>query len=248
MTARLVLLGASNVRRGLPVVVESARAAIGPDLEIFGAFGHGRSYGTRSCIPFRCLPGILECGLWEALAAGGGATSAVVMDVGNDILYGETAETILGWVAECLARLARGGAALRVVAAPVDRIRRVAAAEFLLFRTIFYPGSRVSRRAAVRAVEEVDAGLRRLASGAGAAIVEPRLRWYGMDPIHIRRSMRPAAWAEILGAAGPPPPMPAGEALRLRLAPPERRWIAGFERRALQPALRLKGETLISLF
>ena len=77
---RLVLLGASNVRRGLPIVVETARAAW-PRLEILGAFGHGRSYGARSRVLVRELPAILDCGLWDALTARRDDATAVVTDV-----------------------------------------------------------------------------------------------------------------------------------------------------------------------
>ena len=246
---RLVLLGASNVRRGLPAVVETARGAWGPDLEIFGAFGHGRSYGTRSCIPFRCLPGILECGLWEALAGSAPAQeTAVVTDVGNDVVYGAPVPAILGWVGECLERLAARGAAIRVTGLPVARLRRVSPAEYLFFRTLFFRGSRVAWRRAIDAVGEVDAGIRRLAAGAGATIIDPPGDWYGADPIHVRRRDRAAAWAEILGVAKLPAPMPLGEALRLRAAAPDVRWLAGVERRRRQPAFAAPDGLRVALY
>lgn len=244
---RLVVLGASNVRRGLPTVVQTARAAWGPDLEIFGAFGHGRSYGARSRFLIRDLPGIVGCGIWDALAAGSGPVSAVVTDVGNDVLYGAPVAAILGWVGECLSRLAAAGANIRLTALPLVRVRRVSAADFLLFRTLFFPGSRARWREAAAAIEALDSGLRSLAGQRGVTLVEPDPIWYGVDPIHIRRSRRRAAWAAIFGTAPAPAPMPASDALRLRAGAPDRRWIAGIERRAAQPSVRL-GATRVSLY
>lgn len=227
--------------------MQTARAAWGPNLEIFGAFGHGRSYGARSCIPFRCLPGILECGIWDALPEGG-ETTAVVTDVGNDVVYGAAVPAILGWVGECLARLAARGAAIRVTGLPVARLRRVSPAEYLFFRTLFFRGSRVPWRRAIDAVGEVDAGIRRLAAASGAAIVELPGEWYGADPIHIRRRNRATAWARILGVANLSAPMPLREALRLRAAAPDVRWLAGVERRRRQPAFAAPDGLRVALY
>ncbi len=227
--------------------MQTARAAWGSSLEIFGAFGHGRSFGARSCIPFRCLPGILECGIWDALPEGGEAT-AVVTDVGNDIVYGAPVPAILEWVGECLARLAARGAAIRVTGLPVARLRRVSPAEYLFFRTLFFRGSRVPWRTAIDAIGEVDAGIRWLAAASGAAIVELPGEWYGADPIHIRRRNRKAAWAQILGVADLSAPMPLREAARLRAAEPAIRWLAGFEQRREQPAFVGRDGARVSLY
>jgi hypothetical protein len=42
--------------------------------------------------------------------------------------------------------------------------------------------------------------------------------------------------------------MAPGDAIRLRLAAPERRWIAGLETRRAQPALRIAGAAAVSLY
>src|SRR5438552_11262132 len=105
---RLAALGASNLTRGFQAVVSAARAAWGGEVEILAALGHGRSYGVRSRVAFRALPGILESGLWPELESRPRAvTRALVTDVGNDIPYGFLADQILAWVEEALDRLGR---------------------------------------------------------------------------------------------------------------------------------------------
>ena len=244
---RLVLLGASNVRRGLPVVVQTARAGGGTAFEIFGAFGHGRSYGKRSCIPFRCLPGILECGIWEALGRADRAESAaVITDVGNDLLYGEAPQTILGWVAECVRRLP--AARTTITGLPLKGLEALGPGRYLLLRSIFFPSSRQTHRRVISAAEEVDAGLRALAAAAGARFVEPEPAWYGADPIHVRRTAFGTAWVRILGSPIASPPIARPEAIRLLFAAPERRWIFGIERRRAQPALVRRDGTRVFLY
>src|SRR5262245_25860690 len=96
---RIVALGASNLTRGLHTVVSTARAAWGPDVEVLGALGHGRSYGVESRLVIRTLPGILQSGLWSTLSSLPPATTrGLVTDVGNDILYEFPVPTVLGWV------------------------------------------------------------------------------------------------------------------------------------------------------
>jgi hypothetical protein len=244
---RLVLLGASNVRLGLPTIVGTMRAAAGPDLEIFGAFGHGRSYGRRSCIPFRCLPGIRECGIWEALARRPPAdAAAVITDVGNDILYGESATTILGWVSECLDRLSTP--AVTITGLPLPGLAVLGRARFVLTRSILFPGSLVSRDRAVSEASEVNDGLRGLAERSGARFVPPDPAWYGADPIHIRPRRMADAWASILSTAANPSPSTARNALGLWLAAPERRWVFGIARTRRQPAWIGPERTRLNLY
>src|SRR5574342_716069 len=103
---RLVALGASNLTRGLRVVVAASRAAWGPEVQVLAALGYGRSYGAPSRVLVRTLPGILESGLWRTLASLPDLpTRALVTDVGNDILYGYSASQTLSWVEEALNRL-----------------------------------------------------------------------------------------------------------------------------------------------
>jgi hypothetical protein len=244
---RLVLLGASNIRRGLSAIVGTARAALEGPMAILGAFGHGRSYGKRSCIPFRCLPGILECGIWKALSEESESPALVlVADVGNDILYGESAATILGWVSECVGRFAT--ARITIAGLPLPRLRALNRGRFLFFRSILFPSSRHSRDTVISAAEELDDGLRRLATSARARFVEPDPAWYGADPIHIRRRCFSPAWSTMLGLEARPFRLSVLGALRLRLAAPERRWICGIERRRKQPAFIDVDGTRVGLY
>lgn len=237
MTARprrLVAVGASNLTRGLPALVAAVRAEAGPHGEILAALGLGRSYGMRSRVLARTLPPILECGLWFSLAARTRApTRALVTDVGNDILYGAPPARILDWVAEVVDRLRRTTEDVVVTGLPLGPLRRLSTARFLAFRTLFYPPARIGRREAIRAAEDVEDGLARLAARSGARFVPLRDEWYGFDPVHIRPARWGAAWSEIAGMAG------AGrlsllESVRVLARPAERRWLLGLERRRAQ--------------
>jgi hypothetical protein len=250
---RLVALGASNLTRGFPTVVSTARAAWGRDVEILAALGHGRSYGARSRVAFRALPGILESGLWSELASRpAAATRALVTDVGNDILYGFSAAQVLDWVEEALERLARVTTEIAVTGLPLASIRRLSNRKFLVFRTVLVPSCRLSLGQVVERSEVVSAGLARLAGEREARFVAADPAWYGFDPVHVRRAMWRSAWPHVLGAPpatqATPAPRSSVEGLRLYLMAPERRWIFGREQVTPQAGRALREGGRVWLF
>jgi hypothetical protein len=224
----------------LPAIVAAARAAWGGDVQVFAAIGHGRSYGAPSRVLARTLPGILASGLWRAIASLPAApTRAVVGDVGNDILYGFSAERILAWVAEAVGRLQRVTRDIVLTDLPMAGIRRLSPAKFLLLRSILFPCSRLPLSQVKQTAERVSAGLAELSGAGGMRRVHLKPAWYGFDPIHIRPSSWPSAWPEILGIPGAArAEIPLPEALRIYRLPPERRSLLGWRRFTPQPGVR----------
>jgi hypothetical protein len=250
VVGRVVALGASNLAFGLGALVALSRAAWGREVQVVAALGLGRSYGAPSRVLGRTLPGILQSGLWRSLETLPPApTRALVVDVGNDIMYAEPAGRIICWVGEALDRLRRWTRDITLTGLPLACVRRVSLGRYLLLRTIFFPGCRISRRQAIEAAAEVDAGLAGLAAARGVRWVRPDPSWYGNDPIHIRPAARAAAWQEILAL---PAVRPArcgwGEELALLCAPPERRWILAVERFTPQAGRVLAGGGAVRLY
>jgi hypothetical protein len=248
---RVVLIGASNMTRGLAVLIETCRQAWGDPVEIMAALGHGRSYGMSSNVLGRRLPGVLECGLWRALEELPVLpTVAVVGDVGNDILYGAPVPQILAWVEETLTRLRARGARTILTSLPPPALS-LGRAHFLLFRTLFFPARKLQFEPMRAAVPALDQGLREAAVRHGADFVELRHEWYGFDPIHIRPRRCRQAWSEILAPAAPVQPCPRvslSRALATYRLFPERQWIFGREMRRDQPCGRVSAGTTISLY
>jgi hypothetical protein len=252
---RVVALGASNLTRGLATLVDLAVGVWGDGIDILCALGHGRSYGQRSRVLWRELPGILQCGLWPALERLGRApTLGLITDVGNDILYGAPVATILDWVDECAIRLSRSGSRVVISGLPLATLRGLPEWKYTLVRSVLFPASRLGLAGAQERAERLDAGLRTIATTHGCAFVAPRADWYGLDPIHTRPRARGEAWGElVLGAERRPPPKERpgpGHNLRWqwRSLRPEQRWLFGQEQRRPQPARRLPGATQLWLF
>lgn len=252
---RVILLGASNLRRSLPRVVRLAQSIWQEPLEIMAAIGHGRSFGQDSWVLGRKIPGILSCRLWDEVQRRPTLpTSALVTDIGNDILYEVAPNRLIGWVAECLDRLVRINAQTVVTELPVASVSQLSQERFLLMRTLFYPRSRLTLAAAQSSVAEINAEVVKLARERKQTVFPVQNRWYGFDPVHVLRRYRRPAWSEILLRWQPDQPLPElgrsslAESLYLVTLPPRERKIFGFSRRCVQPSGVLSDGSTISLY
>jgi hypothetical protein len=249
--SRVVALGASNLTRGFQAVVSTARQAWGSQVEVLAALGHGRSYGADSRLLFRRLPSILESGLWPVLESRPKlGTRALVTDVGNDILYGFSAEQTLAWVEEAIGRLTRITPDIILTDLPLASIRRLSNLKFLAFRSLLAPACRLSLAQVVDAAERVNAGLARLSAASAARLFPLDSAWYGFDPIHVRPSLWREAWQQILGAGPSAAPDAGGmlEGLTLYGLRPERRWLFGVEQLTPQSGVALPSGGRVWLF
>lgn len=248
---RVVLLGASNLKMGFPAALARLRRGIESPVEVLAALGHGRSYGMWSrLLGIRQLPGIVDCGLWQDLDRRSPLpTLAILTDVGNDLLYGASAPQIAGWVGTCLERLAERGAETVLTLLPLASLEKVSPVRYHLVRSILFPGRRAaSWDAMLDSVRELNERLRQLGLAHGARLVEPSPSWYGVDPIHVRRSMRHEAWTRILHH----PRLPRGGSLagggRLPLFGAAELRLFGVPRRNPQPVCRFKDGTTVALY
>ena len=246
----MVALGASNLTLGLPTLVSAARAAAGPDVEIFAALGLARSYGMEGRFLARTLPAILSCGLWRALEERPALrTRALVTDVGNDIVYGAPAARILEWIDEAVTRLRRVTDDVVVTGLPLDPIRRLSPAKFVAYRAMIFPRCRIPYRDILATAEQVDEGLPTLARRHAARFVALRPEWYAFDPVHVRPAYWRDAWGEILSADDDARDASSlTESLRLHTLMPERQWLFGVERRNPQASTRLRRGGRVRLF
>ena len=234
---------------GFGVLTRLLRSGFDGPLEVRAALGHGRSYGSWSTVAVRSLPGIVDCGLWQSLNESEKLpTFALLTDVGNDLMYGYPPETIASWVETSLDRLAAVDARIIVTRLPLARVERLAAWHYHVTRLSLFPFHRAfSWQEMLRRARELDSLVAQAASGHHAAIVTPPPEWYGLDPIHIRRRHRPAAWADVLSnwpdfQAPVGPLSAAGLPLLGRF--PERLRLFGRERTTPQPVVSRSDVTL----
>lgn len=252
---RVVLLGASNLTNGFAAALDTAKSHWGNPLEVYAALGHGRSYGRASSVLFRRLPGILESGLWPALTAAPELpTAALLTDIGNDLLYEEPVEQIVAWIDDVLARLREREARIALTLLPAANLPGLSPRRYEFFRRLFVPRCRLTLPEVIERALELNEALLRLAAQHGATIVAQQGGWYGLDPMHITRRARRAAWREFMtpwsADASVDAAVPLGfvEGKSLKTLAPELRWLWGRERRSRQPVATLRDGTTLALY
>jgi hypothetical protein len=252
---RVVLLGASNLTRGISTVVRLAQLAFDGPLEVLAALGAGRSYGMASRVLVRELPGIEGCGLWDALAGVQPLpTAALVTDIGNDIFYGATVEQIVSWVNRALDRLSVHEARIVMTLLPADNARQISAWRFRLMRRVMFRNCTLELDEVQEAILAINERLGTIARERSIQLVAQRAEWYGIDPIHIRIDRWPRAWSEILSTwrldseknFSPAPSL--SRWFYLRSLPPLERTLFGRVQRARQPSGRLADGTTIAFY
>ncbi|MBS0211075.1 MAG: hypothetical protein JSS27_19190 [Planctomycetes bacterium] len=261
---RVVLLGASNLTRGLPVVLRTLHQLLDGPIEVLAAAGRGRSYGMKSNFLGRSLPGILHCGLWDELSRiEPRPTTALITDVGNDLLYEAPVEKIVEWVERCCDRLAAGTTRLALTGLPVCNLNSLSQPRFKFFRSLFVPGCQLTLADVIGRANQLDERLRTLAQERGLAWIAQQADWFGIDPIHIRMATWPAAWRTILsplrpatvdahvnGAAGHNGHTPWSPLMWLRttFALPQQSGLFGHPRQRAQPCLIMPNGSRLSLY
>jgi hypothetical protein len=197
----VVVLGASNVSRGLPQLAATARARTAGPLDLFVAAGHGRGYGVSTRVWQRRLPSILSSGLWRALdRERADQPLAVITDVGNELLYGLGVSAVASAVREAAKRLADRGARLAITGLPIAGIGRVGPVQYRLLRTLYVPGCLLSLAEIKDASRWLDDELQAIAADTRGAFLEQPGDWYGLDAIHVKRSRLDALWQRICDA------------------------------------------------
>lgn len=199
--ARVVVLGASNVSLAWPQLTRTLLQRCSRPLHLHTAHGMGRSYLGLSRFGLRSMPGILESGIWDELSTCDGPPlqAALITDLGNDLVYGHSAEKVVRSAADAVARIRNinPGCQIVVTRPPVASVESLSVFRFGLFRTLLFPLSKLSLSAVINGARALDEGLSQL---EGVTIATPQPEWYGFDPIHILGRFRESAFRSYLAS------------------------------------------------
>lgn len=245
---KVVVLGASNLSLGWPRLVRQLSSSLDGPLDVYTAHGMGRSYcGERSGFVFWQLPGILSCGIWEALAATQthDVALAVLTDLGNDLVYGKSPEQVADAARESILRLREWNPECRIVMTrpPVDAVNKVGWLRFIICRLILFPKCPLNLAEAKVATAELAERLIQLADEMKVEFFTPPAEWYGLDPIHVRRKFQSAAFQKMIDhwrvshSSADTSATSKSAAPTIRRPKPQSGWVFGRKRLVDQPAV-----------
>lgn len=257
---QIVLLGASNLTRGISTVVTWLKAnGFGP-FDLYVAFGYGRSFGIASKVWGRILPGIKDSAIWSALAARSPAEQAaphwgLITDIGNDLFYQMPVDEIVAWLRDALSRLRSMNAAIILVQIPLGNVERVSDFQFFVLSRILFPGRNLQKNDVRARAYRLGTAIETLAQEFGATLVTQNPIWYGFDRIHYRMRFWREAWPLVLrswlgraqdAAVRAKPAI--GQWIYLRALVPHERRIFGVTQRRRQPAGELADGSRIFVY
>lgn len=238
---RIVLLGASNLTISWPRIMDQLQCRFTAPLQVFTANGLGRSYVcARSTCGIRQLPGILTCGLWDALPATPKTNTAsygLLTDFGNDLLFGRTPIELAIAAEECVQRLRRWDTNCQIVMTrpPVTSVETLGWLRFTVSRLVLFPFSRLTLAGVKSKTVELDERLQEVASKLNVPIGQPNAEWYGLDPIHVRRRYQAEAFGKMMDRWTVPSQMHQPSVKRRRPTAASR-WVFGRKRHVTQPS------------
>ncbi|MCP4172355.1 MAG: hypothetical protein GY758_16450, partial [Fuerstiella sp.] len=221
-------------------------------VHLYTAHGMGRSYMLeRTGFAIGKLPGILRCGIWDALPTVPDTVTpcALVTDLGNDLVYGCAPAEVVAAAEESVLRLRSWNPRCRIVLTglPVEAVQRLGWLRFVLFRSVLFPFSRLTLESVRQKTLELNRRIAVLARQHGLHLVRPHLEWYGLDPIHVCRRNQQAAFAEMLDPWDAPVCGESSSAVTSASRPTaELRWVLGAERKTSQPSVSADGVTVFA--
>ena len=195
----ILILGASNVRRHRLHLVRWLSRQLPSPWHLILVAGHGRSYGRRNRVVGWRLPAIQDAAWvepWRRLSVA--RRFALVCDVGNDLMYGSNADQLTAWVLESTQRIGVCDQ-LTLAGLPIERAEMLVPWQFELFKRCFFPGCDRKLDPLRSEAKVCDEQLAQWAKSMQWRWVQPPARWYGWDPIHLRRAVRQEAWRELMG-------------------------------------------------
>ena len=125
--------------------------------------------------------------------------TAWITDIGNDLAYEVSVETIVEWVSGCVDRLQELDARIALSDLPIATLRDVSEGKFRLFRTLLFPASRLQRDELLARATALSGALGELGKTRKIPIFPAFAAWYGFDPIHLRSKHHVPMWSELMG-------------------------------------------------
>ena len=200
-TTCYVLMGASNLARGQYAISRALqKQGASTQIEFLYALGPGRGYCAKGgFLNVRYSP-IHECGILSAVEgrakSGNVRIAALLMDIGNDIMYGFTGDEIASRLKQMIDRLKKLNVRVWIAPIQVDMENDVDEKTFLLLRKVFFPNSSITYEQAGRAVKSINLEMQGL-DGEQVSLIHGLNKFCGIDKIHYQLWSGDLVWTRI---------------------------------------------------
>ena len=195
-----ILMGASNLARGYSMLTRHISSCFGKNnTEFLNALGPGRGYCARGGTFNFTYPPIQDCRILETANKKSCDTRAVLItDIGNDLMYGVSADTLIESLDGLIDRALQFDAEIFITSIHVNLKRDVSQTTFFILKFFFYPGSSITYKKTDLFIIKVNSYLKEK-SGQNQRIhlISGMESFAGADKIHYSLFKTHSAWEKI---------------------------------------------------
>lgn len=196
-----LLLGASNLARGYSLLNRHISKCLGDsNTEFLNALGPGRGFCARGGMFNFTYPPIQDCRILEAAEKKtNDARAVLITDIGNDLMYGISADTLIECLDSLIERMLLWNAEIFLASIHVNMKKDVSPATFFILRFIFYPGSKVTYEETDSFITKVNSYLEEKArKNEKVHLITGMESYAGLDKIHYSMLKTHLAWSQVI--------------------------------------------------
>ena len=196
-----LFMGASNLARGYSLLTRHISSCFGKNkTEFLNAFGPGRGFCARGGMFNFTYPPIQDCRILEVAKKKSCDTRAVLItDIGNDLMYGVLADTLIESLDGLIGRALQWDAEIFLTSIHVNLKKDVSPTMFFILKSFFYPGSSITYEEADLFITKVNGYLEEKArKNESVYLISGMKSFTGMDKIHYSFLKTHSAWEKIV--------------------------------------------------
>ena len=193
-------MGASNLARGYSLLTRHISSCFGKNkTEFLNALGPGRGFCARGGMFNFTYPPIQDCRILEVAKKKSCDTRAVLItDIGNDLMYGVLADTLIESLDGLIGRALQWDAEIFMTSIHVNLKKDVSPTMFFILKSFFYPGSSITYEEADMFIIKVNGYLEEKArQNERVYLISGMTSFIGMDKIHYSFLKTHLAWEKI---------------------------------------------------
>ena len=193
-------MGASNLARGYSLLTRHISSCFGKNkTEFLNALGPGRGFCARGGMFNFTYPPIQDCRILEVAKKKSCDTRAVLItDIGNDLMYGVLADTLIESLDGLIGRALQWDAEIFLTSIHVNLKKDVSPTMFFILKSFFYPGSSITYEEADMFIIKVNGYLEEKArQNERVYLISGMTSFIGMDKIHYSFLKTHLAWEKI---------------------------------------------------
>ena len=195
-----ILMGASNLARGYSMLTRHISSCFGKNnTEFLNALGPGRGFCTRGGMFNFTYPPIQDCPILEAANKKSCDRQVVLItDIGNDLMYGVSADTLIESLDGLIDRALQCDAEIFLTSIHVNLKKDVSQTTFFILKFFFYPGSSITYKKTDLFIIKVNSYLKEKAGqNQRVHLISGMESFAGADKIHYSLLKTHSAWQKI---------------------------------------------------